>query len=508
MVARLVEVGEEFRAADAAARSAVILKYLEEDELGDARLIDEQLHQTLQYEGASASWYIYGAGTSSYRGGRVHAGYQHVDHVWYRCPAPPLKLVMETLGRVYKAEADVQLERGRRDIAGALLKRAALCYRVDRARRVLSACMDAELLGGIQIPWHDDPMELVVENGILDLRTGNLRAAGFDDWARFSTPGWYDPHAKAPRWERFILEVLSGNTEEAAFLQRLFGYAVNGTTREHLMVLMIGTRGRNGKSLMLTILEAVLGDYAFAATKEIVIARQVSAGSPTPDLLQLRGRRFVWTSETEESAELSTAQVKYATGGDTITARPLYSNDFVSFRPTHTLFLATNRAPVATADDDALHERLVILNFRRRFVDDPQSADEAPVDRDLYAALLEEREGILTWLVRGHMEYLRVGLRVPASMALAKAEFRSRLSIDDWMAARAIVGSMEESTSSVLYADYAAWCRSCGVKEQTSAWFGRQLGKLAHRGIMAGWAGGGRVWRGLGLRDGFMPDLT
>ncbi len=41
----------------------------------------------------------------------------------------------------------------------------------------------------------------------------------------------YDPEAPTGRWERFVSEVMQGDGEKAAFIQKALGYALTGDTR-------------------------------------------------------------------------------------------------------------------------------------------------------------------------------------------------------------------------------------------------------------------------------------
>ena len=73
------------------------------------------------------------------------------------------------------------------------------------------------------------------------------------------------------------------------------------------------------------------------------------AGTEQPfvsHLVELRGKRLAYTSETADGDQMSAAQVKLIIGGDPITARDLYEKP-VTFLPSHTLFVATNRRPHA-----------------------------------------------------------------------------------------------------------------------------------------------------------------
>ena len=87
-----------------------------------------------------------------------------------------------------------------------------------------------------------------------------------------------------------------------------------------------------------------------------------SAGSATPHLVDLQGKRLVWGSETKEGDRLNIAQIKLLTGGGEISARKLHGHQF-TFIPTHKLLLMTNYKPHADARDKAFWSRACLIEF-------------------------------------------------------------------------------------------------------------------------------------------------
>jgi putative DNA primase/helicase len=150
-----------------------------------------------------------------------------------------------------------------------------------------------------------------------------------------------------------------------------------------------------------------------------------SAAGPSPDIMALRGMRLVFASETDEGQRFSSARVKWLSGADTLTGRYPHDKRNIAFTPTHLLCLLTNNKPHAQATDFPFWERLLLVDFPVSFVDrPPQTPQERPVDKKLRERLRTELPGIMAWLVRGCLEWQRIGLAPPLKVREAVSEYR------------------------------------------------------------------------------------
>ena len=132
----------------------------------------------------------------------------------------------------------------------------------------------------------------------------------------------------------------------------------------------------------------------------------------------------MWANETDEERKLSTSLVKWLVGGDTITARPLYGKEDITFRPTHTLFLLTNHKPQVDANDYALWKRLHLIPFTQSFVDRPSEPHEHLRDPDLIFRFTHiEAMGILAWAVKGCLSWQEHGLYLPETIKDTTREY-------------------------------------------------------------------------------------
>ncbi|WP_247417814.1 hypothetical protein, partial [Ralstonia pseudosolanacearum] len=92
--------------------------------------------------------------------------------------------------------------------------------------------------------WDADPWLLNTPGGVVDLRTGRQRPHDRAD--RMTKITTATPGGDCPTWRQFLAEVTGGDAELQAYLQRMAGYALTGSTQEHALFFLYGT-GANGK---------------------------------------------------------------------------------------------------------------------------------------------------------------------------------------------------------------------------------------------------------------------
>lgn len=307
---------------------------------------------------------------------------------------------------------------------------------LNYGKRVLEyAAQGRNSLGIDGSQWDENPNLLGFENGVLDLDTLEFRDGRPDDYIRDVIPHkWLGIETPAPVWETFLDTCLpadpndaskGGNKDVICYLQKLFGVALSGKAKERMLPVLIG-EGQNGKGTAIETIGYIFEALSCPVDAEMLMEQSFSRSSsaPSADKMALRGKRFVWASESNEGRKLDSGKVKALTGGDTITARAPYGKFQVTFPPTHQLFLITNHAPVMDPDDRALWYRVSFIYFPLSFVENPKAIYERQRDKDLLHKLRGEASGIIAWVVRGYKAYIDEGMEIPESVQVTTSEYR------------------------------------------------------------------------------------
>lgn len=302
---------------------------------------------------------------------------------------------------------------------------------------------------------------LPCKNGVIDLRTGELKDGKPDDYmvksSSFEYRGLNEP---APNWEKAVLEIMDNKELLVEFVAKLFGYGVTGHASENILPVFFG-QGRNGKTTIVEGVGHALGDLAGPIQSEMLLdqGRAKNSSGPSPDIMALRGMRIVFASESDEGRRFSPSRVKWLSGSDTLVGRAPHDKRETRFQSSHLLFLLTNNKPHAPADDFAFWERVRLIPFMLSFVDrDPQAANERPADKKLMEKIKLEAPGILAWIVRGCIAWQRDGLIPPTIVKEATASYRREEDIlADFIDECCIVDPDGEVNASDLYNKFTLW---------------------------------------------------
>jgi len=303
--------------------------------------------------------------------------------------------------------------------------------------------------------WDWDAWLLGAANGVVDLRSGVLRAGRPEDRVTQNVPIAFDPEAKCPRWVTFLEEVFNGDAEIIDFIQRAMGYSLTGNTAEQCLFLCIGN-GANGKTVFLAVLRLLGGEYAYNMPFSTV---ELTSRATIPnDLADLDRRRIVTASETAEGSRLNESRLKALTGGDPITARHLFG-EFFTFEPQAKLWLAANHRPRVDDLSYAFWRRIRLIPFMRQFRDD---ADKVLLDK-----LRAESPGILAWAARGALEWQRRGLEPPGKVRAATDDYRRESDpLTDFLAERCFLATHATARAATLFVVYVEWAKVQGLRER------------------------------------------
>ncbi len=373
---------------------------------------------------------------------------------------------------------------------------------VARLNAMLSAARSVKPISSYVGQFDTDPWLLNCLNGTIDLKTGTLRQHSPADMITKLAPVQYDPKAKLKLWGNFLRTATANDKSMLEFLQVAVGYSATGSTAEEKLFFIHGPAA-SGKSTFCETIKATLGDYAATANFESFIRRS-QVGGPRNDIAKLAGARFVVSIEVDEGKRLAEGLVKMLTGGDSVSARFLYKEEF-TFMPQFKLWLAANDVPKVKDTDEALWRRILRVPFEHTI---PKQERDPKVKSTLRATKIAG-PAILAWIVRGCLKWQERGLKVPEVIEQSTDEYRqSQDPLREFYEDVCVFEPTAIVPVKDLRAAYESWGEDVGIKAKYLLGRAAFNARLEAKGIIqkptryvnsVGTETNGRCWHGITL---------
>ena len=296
-------------------------------------------------------------------------------------------------------------------LRGLIIKRRNKCFTNRHISSILPfvsyLLYDEEILE----KFNSNKDVLSIKDGILELKTGELRPRKLEDYCTFElNVDFRGLHYPTDNIETFFQEIMLDNEELVRYLQILLGYCITGNINEQKFIVFWGAYGSNAKSVLIDLIRILMEEkkyYASLSADALMSIGKSSAGTATPHLVPLYGSRIAILDESDKNVKLNEGVVKRITGGSMITIRKLREEEF-SFESCCQPILVTNHKP-KISDDNAIHRRLILIPFDAQFKDRDEYDKNNPThrirDKNKLKKLKECKSELLVWLVKGAIKW-------------------------------------------------------------------------------------------------------
>lgn len=217
---------------------------------------------------------------------------------------------------------------------------------------------------------------LPVENGILDLRTGELKE--YDNTLIINKlPVTYDPTVTTcDEFDNWIEDITSKNSDtverDNKAINMIYECIANGfsmNNRINKMYILYGDT-RNGKSTLSKFLA-----YFFGERNILNADLSVLKGADSEKYKAMLQHKRMWLGDDLDGARLDkTSDLKKIITGETVTGRPIYGTP-ITVKPYCGLMMGCNGIPYIGngSDVDAIMERMIFMHFRRYYGKSPNT---------------------------------------------------------------------------------------------------------------------------------------
>ena len=331
------------------------------------------------------------------------------------------------------------------------------------------------------------PADLLnVKNGILNLKTWELGPHSPDVVSTVQLPVDWNLKATCPRTDRFLSEVVPPDALELVL--EVIGYATYPANPYRVAVLLLGP-GRNGKSILLRLLTALLGPENVAAMPLQVLAENRFAPA------ELLGKLANVCGDLDAREVRRSDQFKIITGGDEVFAERKFGHPF-KFTPFALPVFSANEAPISSDQSEAWFDRWLIIPMERRFTEaeaDPFLAARLTTSAELSGLLVRAMEALRRLMTHGRFER-------PESVSKAAEVYRDKLdTVRGFVAEACLIEPSYWTPRPLLYATYRGWCKTSGRLPVSAERFNDHLRANYPMQISESTRRGNRGWQGLAL---------
>lgn len=321
-----------------------------------------------------------------------------------------------------------------------------------------------------------NPYLLCFKNGVVDFKSKQFRRGTPEDYLTKCTNIDYTPFTSENETSELIRD----------FMRKLFPIAsIHDYMWEHLASQLIGVLpdqtwniyigdGQNGKSMLIKLMEYVLGEYKGTMPINLLTDRRGKIGGAMPEIIALKALRMAVAQEPQKGDSINDGVIKQLTSGiDTIEGRGLYMAQSEVFYPQFKLVLCTNYLMEIKSNDHGTWRRIRVVPFKSLFTDEPVDNDpEKPfqfkIDRGLEERLTSWKEVFAGMLV--NIAFKTQGKVVDCEdvMAASNAYRQSQDTIAEFIGDRTVLDPHGSMSKTELTVEYKAWYESTYGKKASN----------------------------------------
>ena len=220
-----------------------------------------------------------------------------------------------------------------------------------------------------------NPDLLGFTNGVYDHSTFEFRECVPSDYVSLTTGYDYvefeEDSEEMKELSLFLIKIFPDVQLREYFLDYATSLLKGGNYNKNILIWQ-GT-GNNGKSKVIELIEMILGEYSFKLPTSLLFQKRTASSSATPELARAQGKRFSTIQEPDSKDEINVGLLKELTGNDKIYARGLYQEG-TEFEPQFKMSLICNKFPALSGNDEAVWNRIRVLDFETRFMREEREA--------------------------------------------------------------------------------------------------------------------------------------
>ena len=285
-----------------------------------------------------------------------------------------------------EVNVDTDAEKDYKDRTKRTLQIAILLTQTKNKNNIMIEAKELFYDGEFMAKLDINPYLLCFNNGVYDFKEKMFRKGKPEDNISMCTNIDYIDINHETLYNRRSIKTMMDEIHE--FMNQLFPVAelckymwqhlastLMGTSTNQTFNMYIGV-GQNGKSVLVNLMENVLGNYKVDVPLSLVTDKRGKIGGVTPEIIGLKGKRYAVLQEPSKDDILNEGVMKQLTSGkDQIQGRAPYMLATVSFIPQFKLVVTCNNLMKVNSTDHGTWRRIRAVPFLSLFTDKPKPGD-------------------------------------------------------------------------------------------------------------------------------------
>jgi len=225
-----------------------------------------------------------------------------------------------------------------------------------------------------------NPYLLCFKNGVIDFKEKCFRKGHPEDNVSLCTNINYieltSKHQKIVDEINDFMNKLFPEKELCEYMWDHLASTLIGTSTTQTFNMYIGV-GQNGKSVLVNLMEQVLGDYKGDVPLTLVTENRSKVGGLSPEIVQLKGIRYAVMNEPKKGDVINEGMMKQLTSGkDKLQGRAPYMPKTISFLPQFKLVVCSNVLMGVKSNDHGTWRRIRTVPYKSLFTKNPVQGDK------------------------------------------------------------------------------------------------------------------------------------
>ena len=307
---------------------------------------------------------------------------------------------------------------------------------------------------------------IVFDNGVLDLRNGNLLPYSPEYHVFYRIKTWWGNRGKHPCFDAFVESITAGNAALKQRILEIIGYSLSPDNRGRVFFVFQGKTG-SGKTVLAKFIDFCVNRDSKTALRFDKVGGRFSTAN-------LVGKQLCLSQDLTAAAldDDTVSMIKSLTGDDPITADVKYC-PHITFVNYAKFIVCTNHPLMIQSEDPAFFDRIVAVPFRF-------SVPNEHRNRKLLDELVAERSAIVYDAIQAYQALRARNYQFSGDYEV-NSMFSSRESAPAWSVDEMVQNFVQTHCSvaadAVAFVEdlYDCYCQHYPISGIKPSWFGSKV---------------------------------